>query len=62
MEAGSDTTASTLLSFLLALASRPNVLRKCQEEVDQVVGLDRSPSAADLPKLQYIKAAMKEVR
>jgi cytochrome P450 len=62
MEAGSDTTASTLLSFLLALSSRPHVLRKCQEEVDQVVGMERSPSAVDMPKLQYLRAAMKEVR
>lgn len=62
MEAGSDTTASTLLSFLLALSSRPHVLRKCQEEVDQVVGMERSPTAADMPKLQYLRAAMKEVR
>jgi len=60
MEAGSDTTASTLLSFLLALSSRPNVLRKCHEEVDHVVGMDRSPTAADMPKLQYLRAVMKE--
>lgn len=62
MEAGSDTTASTLLSFLLALSSRPNVLRKCHKEVDHVVGMDRSPTAADMPKLQYLRAVMKEVR
>jgi hypothetical protein len=62
MEAGSDTTASTLLSFLLALSSRPHVLRKCQEEVDKAVGRERSPSAADMPKLPYLRAAMKEVR
>jgi cytochrome P450 len=62
MEAGSDTTASTLLSFLLALASRPQVLRKCQEEVDQVVGMERSPSAVDMLKLPYLRAVMKEVR
>jgi cytochrome P450 len=50
------------LSFLLALSSRPHVLRKCQAEVDQAVGMERSPGAADMPKLPYLRAAMKEVR
>ncbi|GAB1216248.1 hypothetical protein ATERTT37_005457 [Aspergillus terreus] len=34
MEGGSDTTASTLLSFLLAMTKYPKVFQKAQEEVD----------------------------
>jgi cytochrome P450 len=61
MEAGSDTTASTILSFILALTNRPAVLKKCQEEMDSIVGIDRTPDEGDLPKLRYMKAAMQEV-
>jgi cytochrome P450 len=36
MEAGSDTTASTLLTFVLALINYPRVLKEAQREVDLV--------------------------
>nr|ALC79551.1 P450 monooxygenase [Ascochyta rabiei] len=62
MEGGSDTTSSTLLSFLLALVKYPRVLRKAQEEVDRVCGVQRSPSFEDLAKMPYIKHCMTEVR
>ena len=62
MEAGSDTTASTLMSFLLAVAKYPGVLKKCQAEVDALCGTERSPSTEDIAKLPYIRATMSEVR
>ncbi|RAO70690.1 uncharacterized protein BHQ10_006702 [Talaromyces amestolkiae] len=37
MEGGSDTTASTLLSFLLAMVKYPVVFRKAQEQVDRIL-------------------------
>ncbi|RYP80176.1 hypothetical protein DL769_002589 [Monosporascus sp. CRB-8-3] len=37
MEAGSDTTASTLLSFLLAMIKYPEEFRKAQNEVDKTL-------------------------
>lgn len=61
MEGGSDTTASTLLSFLLALVKYPRVLRRAQEEVDRVCGAQRSPAFGDLEKLPYVKHCMTEV-
>lgn len=61
MEAGSDTTASTLLCFLLAMVTHPAVLRKCQDEVDGVCGVERSPSIEDANRLPYLDAVMKEV-
>ncbi|EON69256.1 hypothetical protein W97_08416 [Coniosporium apollinis CBS 100218] len=61
MEGGSDTTASTLLAFLLAMVKYPNVLRKAQAEVDQVCGTERSPTIQDVEKLEYIKNCVTEV-
>ena len=60
MEAGSDTTASTLLSFLLAMIKYPEEFRKAQKEVDQVCGSLRSPTSDDISRLPFIKACMDE--
>ncbi|KAF5637612.1 oxidoreductase [Fusarium tjaetaba] len=60
MEAGSDTTASTLLSFILAMALFPESLAKCQAEVDSICGAGRSPTFNDFESLTYLKAAMNE--
>jgi hypothetical protein len=60
MEAGSDTTSATLLSFCLAMTKYPEVLKKCQAEVD-AVSPDRTPTIKDVNNLPYIRAAMNEV-
>ncbi|KAL2206006.1 cytochrome P450 [Sarocladium strictum] len=60
MEAGSDTTASTLLSFILAMALFPEALAKCQTEVDTICGSGRTPTPEDFEALTYLKAAMTE--
>lgn len=61
MEAGSDTTASTLLSYLLGVISNPGALNKAQNEVDKLCGLERSPTFADLGQLLYLRACMNGV-
>lgn len=61
MEAGSDTTASVLLTFILAMASHPEVLKKAQEELDSVCGPDRSPNWDDCKQLTYMPAIINEV-
>ncbi|KAL4952025.1 cytochrome P450 [Aspergillus filifer] len=61
MEAGSDTTSSMLLSFLLAVLENPDALRKAQADVDRVCGAERSPNMHDLEDLPYIEACMHEV-
>lgn len=61
MEAGSDTTASVLLTFVLAMSSHPEVLKKAQEEIDNVCGQDRSPNWDDCQKLTYMSAIISEV-
>lgn len=58
--AGSDTSSSTLMSFMLAMTCFPRVAAKAQEELDRVVGRDRSPSWCDEQNLPYCKAIIKE--
>ncbi|CEL03747.1 Putative Cytochrome P450 [Aspergillus calidoustus] len=60
LEAGSDTTSSTLYAFVQAMLLFPDVQRKAQEEIDRVIGPDRLPVMDDLQDLQYIRACMKE--
>ena len=60
LEAGSDTTASTLYGFIQALLVWPEVLRKAQEEVDRVIGPDRLPAIEDYENLPYIRSCIKE--
>ncbi|KAK4943924.1 hypothetical protein LTR10_016640 [Elasticomyces elasticus] len=57
--AGSDTSSSTLITFILACCAFPEVLPKAWEELDRVVGPYRSPGLDD--DLPYIRAFMKEV-
>lgn len=61
MEGGSDTTASTLLSFLMAMVKYPHVLRKSQGLVDAVCGTLRSPTFEDMAQLPYLKNCVSEV-
>lgn len=57
----SDTTVSAMRSFLLAMTIYPDVQRKAQGEIDNVVGPDRLPGFADRPLLPYCDRIMKEV-
>jgi len=59
--AGSDTTASTMCSAILALVTHQYALKAAQAELDTVVGLDRTPTFTDEPNLPYLRALVKEV-
>ena len=48
-------------SFLLAMTAYPEVQRKCQAELDAVVGNDRLPTFEDRDHLPYLSAMLKEV-
>ena len=61
LEAGSDTTAMGICTFILYMLNHPEVLKKAQEEVDSVVGADRMPDWDDEPHLPYIVACIKEM-
>ncbi|KAI3317499.1 putative cytochrome P450 [Xylariaceae sp. AK1471] len=60
LEAGTDTTANTLIWFLCAMLIFPAVQERAKSELDQVVGADRMPSPEDEPNLQYIRGCVKE--
>ncbi|KAF9267727.1 cytochrome P450 [Marasmius fiardii PR-910] len=60
LEGGSETTAAVLQSLVLFLTTFPDVQRKAQEEIDAVIGHDRSPSLDDISDLPYIQALIKE--
>ncbi|KAK7978325.1 hypothetical protein PG996_004368, partial [Apiospora saccharicola] len=60
LEAGSDTTASTLIGFVQALLIFPEVVTAAQAEIDRVCGGDRLPDLNDLPDMPYIRGCMKE--
>ncbi|KAF4572823.1 hypothetical protein EYR36_007333 [Pleurotus pulmonarius] len=52
--AGADTTVSSVLSFILAMALHPDIAKKAQAEIDSVVG-DRLPQFSDtLPYVDCI--------
>ena len=57
--AGFDTTAAGLDWLWYCLAAHPEAARRCQEEVDAVLGGD-DPKASDLERLPYLTAAIKE--
>ena len=59
LEAGSDTTSSTLYAFVQAMLLYPEAQKKAQAEIDKVVG-DRLPTMDDQPSLQYVHACIKE--
>ena len=59
-QAGSDTTASILYGFILALLIWPEVQTKLQAEIDRVVGPDRLPTIDDYEQLLYVRCCIKE--
>lgn len=59
--AGSDTTASLVASFFVAMTHYPDVQAKAQAEITRVVGSDRLPTYSDRDSLPYIEAVYKEL-
>ncbi|KAI0635410.1 cytochrome P450 [Trametes polyzona] len=58
--AGSETTYATVLACILAMALHPEKLRKAQEELDRVIGVERLPRITDRVNLPYVDALIKE--
>ncbi|KAL4916495.1 cytochrome P450 [Aspergillus aurantiobrunneus] len=59
--AGSDTSSSTLVTFALACCAFPETVARAWEELDRVVGPQRSPEVEDEMDLPYVRAFVKEV-
>ncbi|KAB8078109.1 cytochrome P450 [Aspergillus leporis] len=60
MEGGSDTSSSLTIAIVQALILNPDVQRRAHEEIDAVVGADRSPTWDDFANLPYINMIIKE--
>lgn len=58
--AGVDTTSSTLRAFFLAMSVFPDVQRRAQQEIDEVVGRSRLPRHQDRAGLPYVNAVVRE--
>ncbi|XP_057483492.1 flavonoid 3',5'-hydroxylase 2-like [Actinidia eriantha] len=58
--AGTDTSSSSIEWALAEMLKNPSILRRAQEEMDQVIGRNRRLEESDLPKLPYLRAICKE--
>lgn len=61
IEAGSETTGTTLNNFLLCMVLHPEAVKHAQEEIDMVIGPSRLPTWEDEKNLPYVRALVKEV-
>ncbi|PPQ78648.1 hypothetical protein CVT25_010543 [Psilocybe cyanescens] len=58
---GGMANAETLAWFFLAMIAYPDKQRKCQEELDTVVGRSRMPTFDDRDNLPYLRATVREL-
>ncbi|KAK6369737.1 hypothetical protein LTS17_009187 [Exophiala oligosperma] len=58
---GVDTTSSSMISFILAMCVFQDKQKLAQEEIDRVVGTERSPDWSHEDSLPYVKAIVTEV-
>ncbi|KAF9064351.1 cytochrome P450 1 [Rhodocollybia butyracea] len=59
--AASDTTMSSIASFLLTMTQHPEVQSKAQAEIDHVIGRDRLPTFDDRQSLPYVESIYREI-
>ena len=59
-EGGSDTSASIITAFVQAMVAWPGMQEAAQQQIDAVVGPDRSPTWSDYAKLPYVAQCVKE--
>ncbi|KAH9957218.1 cytochrome P450, partial [Russula dissimulans] len=59
--AGTDTTVSSIMSFVVAVLLHPDVQKRAQQELDAVTRRERLPTFEDRPDLPFVDAVCKEV-
>ncbi|PRQ51100.1 putative cytochrome P450 [Rosa chinensis] len=55
-----DTSATSIVWSLAELLRHPRIMKNLQEELQNVVGMDRMVEESDLPKLDYLSMVVKE--
>ncbi|XP_072308907.1 cytochrome P450 2Y3 [Eucyclogobius newberryi] len=60
--AGTETTSSTIRYALNVLIKYPNIQKRMQEEIDNVIGQDHSPNMEDRKCLPFSNAVIHEVQ
>ena len=60
MQAAAETSALTMRTSIMFLATHPWVQHKAQKELDALCGVVRMPTFADFKDLPYINCIMKE--
>ena len=58
--AGSDTSSTSIEWAMSEMLRNPPVMKKLQEELERVVGLERMVQESDLPSLVYLQAVVNE--
>eukprot|EP00252_Welwitschia_mirabilis_P000276 TRINITY_DN102_c0_g1_i4.p1 TRINITY_DN102_c0_g1~~TRINITY_DN102_c0_g1_i4.p1 ORF type:complete len:517 (-),score=29.70 TRINITY_DN102_c0_g1_i4:189-1739(-) len=58
---GTDTTMSTVTWAMVEMLRNPQVMKKCVDEIDSVIGKDRIVEEDDAKSLPYFNAMLKEV-
>jgi hypothetical protein len=59
IEAGSETTSAMLNNALIGMLSNPSTIDAAHEELDRVVGRERTPNFDDEKELPYIRGIIK---
>ena len=59
--AGYETTSNTLDWVFLRMTENPKVQKRCQDEIDEVLG-DKQVEYADRVKLKYVEATLMEIQ
>ncbi|XP_061636118.1 cytochrome P450 2J6-like isoform X2 [Phyllopteryx taeniolatus] len=62
MEAGTETTATTLRWALVYMMHYPEIQKKVQAEIDNVIGQSRQPAMSDRPAMPYTEAVIYEIQ
>jgi len=60
LNAGHETTATSVAWAMYRIHSHPDVLEKVLSEINSVVGAGNNIKQADIPKLEYLDAVVKE--